>query len=134
MWSAQYFTFTRPRTFLTSADWARWVMVFPLRSARRWPSQRQVINIAGDASLQMNIQEWPPRHITICGQDIVMNNGGWNGAPRQDLFYGKNYSSTETTRLTRRGSEPDETGRLDERRLSPNYAKLAEATAAGDAR
>jgi acetolactate synthase I/II/III large subunit len=58
MWAAQYFPFTKPRTFLSSSGLG--TMGFGLPSAMGVQSQfpdRLVIDIDGDGSFQMNIQE-----------------------------------------------------------------------------
>jgi thiamine pyrophosphate-dependent acetolactate synthase large subunit-like protein len=39
MWAGQFYDFTKPRTFLTSADSARWASAIRPRSARRWPAR-----------------------------------------------------------------------------------------------
>ncbi|MDO9080024.1 MAG: biosynthetic-type acetolactate synthase large subunit, partial [Desulfuromonadales bacterium] len=58
MWTAQFFDFSQPRTFLTSGGLG--TMGFGLPSAlgaqAAWP-QRQVIDVSGDGSFQMNSQE-----------------------------------------------------------------------------
>jgi acetolactate synthase-1/2/3 large subunit len=58
MWTAQYFPFTKPRTFLSSSGLG--TMGFGLPAAMGVQSQfpdRLVIDIDGDGSFQMNIQE-----------------------------------------------------------------------------
>ncbi len=58
MWSAQYYKFTKPRTFLSSSGLG--TMGFGLPAAMGVQSQfpgRLVIDIDGDGSMQMNIQE-----------------------------------------------------------------------------
>jgi len=55
-----------------------------------------VIDIAGDGSIQMNIQELATAVKYKYPVKIVILNNGWLGMVRQwqELFYGKRYSST----------------------------------------
>ena len=58
MWAAQYYKFTKPRTFLSSSGLG--TMGFGLPAAMGVQSQfpgRLVVDIDGDGSFQMNIQE-----------------------------------------------------------------------------
>ena len=59
MWAAQYYLMTQPRTFITSGGLGCMGFWF---SPRPWAPQvarpeKTVIDIAGDGSIQMNIQE-----------------------------------------------------------------------------
>lgn len=131
MWTAQYYTFTKPRSWLTSGGLGTMGYGFPAAiGAQRAFPKRQVINIAGDGSLQMNIQEMATAaYYNLPVKNIVCNNG-WLGMVRQwqDLFYGKNYSSTELTRPNPNASR-SESGVSDwmNAEYLPNYEKLAEA-------
>ncbi|HOL93380.1 MAG TPA: biosynthetic-type acetolactate synthase large subunit [bacterium] len=101
MWAAQYFTFTRPRTWLTSGGLGTMGYGFPAAlGAQLAHPGRQVVVIAGDASFQMNIQEMATAVYYDLPVKIIIMNNGWLGMVRQwqDLFYGKNYSATEMTR------------------------------------
>jgi acetolactate synthase-1/2/3 large subunit len=55
-----------------------------------------VIDIAGDGSIQMNIQELATAKQHNCPIKIAILNNGYLGMVRQwqELFYGKRYSST----------------------------------------
>ena len=55
-----------------------------------------VIDIAGDGSIQMNIQELATAKQYNCPVKIAILNNGFLGMVRQwqELFYGKRYSST----------------------------------------
>jgi acetolactate synthase-1/2/3 large subunit len=57
---------------------------------------RLVIDIAGDGSIQMNIQEMATAVKYKYPVKIVILNNGWLGMVRQwqELFFGKRYSST----------------------------------------
>ncbi len=58
MWTALWYTFRKPRTLLTSGGLGTMGFGFPaaLGAQAAWPD-RLVIDIAGDGSIQMNIQE-----------------------------------------------------------------------------
>ncbi len=131
MWAAQYYTFTRPRTWLTSGGLGTMGYGFPAAIGAQWPfSGRQVIDIAGDASIQMNIQELATAVYYDLPVKIIIMNNGWLGMVRQwqDLFYGKNYSATEMTR-PKPGVDPSSTSPGDWMNMDylPNFEKLAEA-------
>ncbi len=101
MWTAQYFEFTRPRSFLSSGGLGTMGFGLPAAiGAQRGFPKRQVIDIAGDGSIQMNIQELATAAYKNLPVKTIVVNNGWLGMVRQwqDLFYNKNYSSTNLTR------------------------------------
>ena len=122
MWAAQRCTFTQPRSWLTSGGLGTMGYGFPaaLGAQRAFP-KRQVIDIAGDGSIQMNIHELATAIYNNLPVKIIIMNNGWLGMVRQwqDLFYGKNYSATELSRpapgVARKGHQ---SRRLDERGIS----------------
>ncbi len=95
MWAAQYFTFTKPRTFLTSGGLGTMGYGFPAAiGAQMGQPDKLVFDIAGDGSIQMNIQEL----CTVAQHNLpvkiaVMNNG-YLGMVRQwqELFFNKRYA------------------------------------------
>jgi acetolactate synthase-1/2/3 large subunit len=97
MWTAQFFDFTQPRTFLTSGGLG--TMGFGLPSAlgaqAAWP-QRQVIDVSGDGSFQMNSQELATLVQYRLPVKIVILNNNFLGMVRQwqQLFFDKRYSQT----------------------------------------
>ncbi|MDR2946572.1 MAG: acetolactate synthase large subunit [Candidatus Adiutrix sp.] len=111
LWSAQYYLYDKPRRFLTSGGLA--VMGFGLPAAMGAQIARPgalVVDIAGDGSILMNIQEL----VTIVEEKlpikVIILNNGCLGMVRQSqqLFYGKCYADTMLGR-------------------SPDFVKLAEA-------
>jgi len=131
MWSAQYYTFTRPRTWITSGGLGTMGYGFPAAIGAQWAfPRRQVIDIAGDGSIQMNIQELTTAVYYNLPVKIIITNNGWLGMVRQwqDMFYGKNYSATELTR-PRPGVDPSQTSPNDWMNADylPNFEKLAGA-------
>ncbi len=110
MWAAQFYKFRHPRRLMTSGGLG--VMGYGLPAAMGVQMAKPdaiVIDIAGDGSIQMNIQEL----ITVVDNKlpvkIAILNNTYLGMVRQwqQLFYGKRYSATPMT--------------------APDFVKLAEA-------
>jgi len=111
MWTAQFFHFDYPNTFISSGGLG--TMGFGLPAAIgvkcAFPD-KQVVDIAGDGSIQMNIQELATAAQYKINVKIVLLNNGYLGMVRQwqELFYEKRYSHTDMT-------------------YAPDFVKLAEA-------
>lgn len=97
MWAAQFYKFKRPGTLLTSGGLGTMGYGFPaaMGAQKAFPDEL-VIDIAGDGSIQMNIQELAT---VVCNRlpvKIVILNNSYLGMVRQwqELFYEKNYCST----------------------------------------
>jgi len=76
MWAAQYYKFKYPRQFLTSAGLGAMGYGYPaaLGAKVAFPD-RQVIDIDGDGSFLMNVQELATAHIEkIAAKVIIINN------------------------------------------------------------
>jgi acetolactate synthase-1/2/3 large subunit len=111
MWAAQYYLFDRPNSFLTSGGLGVMGYGFPAAiGAQVACPDRLVIDIAGDGSIQMNIQEMATAVANRIPVKIVILNNGYLGMVRQfqELFYNKRYVQT----------------RLNG---NPDFVKLAEA-------
>ena len=96
MWAAQYFTFTQPRTFLSSGGLGTMGYGFPAAiGAQLGCPDKIVVDIAGDGSIQMNIQELSTAVRLNIPVKIAILNNGYLGMVRQwqELFYDKRYSS-----------------------------------------
>ncbi len=97
MWAAQFHKFDYPRHFVTSGGLG--TMGFGLPAAigaqMAFPN-RTVIDIAGDGSIQMNIQELATAKQYNCPVKIAILNNGYLGMVRQwqELFYNRRYAST----------------------------------------
>ncbi len=111
MWAAQYFTLDRPRCWLTSGGLGTMGYGFPaaLGAQAAFPD-RIVIDIAGDGSIQMNIQELATAVQYNLPVKVAILNNRFLGMVRQwqELFYRRRYAYT----------------RLD---VAPDFVKLAEA-------
>jgi len=98
MWAAQYLTFREPRTFITSAGAGTMGYGLPASvGAALGRPDSTVINIDGDGSFEMNINELRtcydrniPVKLVILNNKILGMVGQW-----QRRFYARNYSSVE---------------------------------------
>ena len=99
MWAAQ-FLHTGPRRWISSAGLG--TMGFGMPAAMgvqtAFPNE-QVICVAGDASILMNIQELGTLSQYNLPVKVVVLNNGWQGMVRQwqESFYGERYSASEMT-------------------------------------
>ncbi|MFW5837682.1 MAG: biosynthetic-type acetolactate synthase large subunit, partial [Desulfovibrionaceae bacterium] len=97
MWAAQYYHYHQPNTFLSSGGLGTMGYGFPaaLGAQMAFPDAL-VIDIAGDGSIQMNIQEMATAMCYGLPVKIVILNNGYLGMVRQwqELFYEKNYCQT----------------------------------------
>lgn len=97
MWAAQYYKYTKPRTFLSSGGLGTMGYGFPASiGAQIGLPDRVVFDIAGDGSIQMNIQELATAVANKLPINIAILNNSYLGMVRQwqELFYNKRYSYT----------------------------------------
>jgi acetolactate synthase-1/2/3 large subunit len=97
MWAAQFSKFKKPRTFITSGGLGTMGYGLPAAiGAQAANPGKLVMDIAGDGSIQMNIQELATAVKYHYPVKIIILDNGWLGMVRQwqELFYGKRYSST----------------------------------------
>ncbi len=97
MWTAQYYLFDKPRTLLTSGGLGTMGYGLPAAMGAAVANpQVPVIDIAGDGSIQMNIQELATLSLNNIPVKIVILNNSYLGMVRQwqELFHNKRYSST----------------------------------------
>ena len=97
MWAAQHFKYLRPRTLLTSGGLGTMGYGFPAAiGAQVAYPDKTVIDIAGDGSIQMNIQELATAVWYNLPVKIIILNNSYLGMVRQwqELFYNRNYSAT----------------------------------------
>jgi acetolactate synthase I/II/III large subunit len=98
MWAAQYYHFDRPRTFLSSGGLGTMGYGFPAAiGAQVAFPDRLVIDIAGDGSIQMNIQELATVIQYNLPVKIAILNNGYLGMVRQwqERFYDNVYAHTD---------------------------------------
>jgi acetolactate synthase-1/2/3 large subunit len=97
MWAAQFYRFNHPRAFLSSGGLGCMGYGFPAAlGAQVACPERTVVDIAGDGSIQMNIQELATAVQYELPVKVCILNNGYLGMVRQwqELFYGKRYSHT----------------------------------------
>lgn len=97
MWAAQHYKYLQPRTWISSGGLGTMGYGFPAAiGAQVAFPDRLVIDIAGDGSIQMNIQELATAVCYNLPVKIVILNNSFLGMVRQwqELFYDKNYCST----------------------------------------
>lgn len=97
MWTAQFFSFTKPRTLLTSGGLGTMGFGLPAAmGAQAAFADRQVIAICGDGGFQMNLQEIATLVQNELPVKICIMNNNYLGMVRQwqELFFEKRYSQT----------------------------------------
>ncbi len=97
MWAAQYYHFDGPRQFLTSGGLGTMGFGLPAAiGAKAACPDRLVVDVAGDGSIQMNIQELATAVQSCLPVKIVILNNGYLGMVRQwqELFYDRRYACT----------------------------------------
>jgi len=111
MWTAQFYRFDKPHTFLSSGGLGTMGYGFPAAMGAQVACPDQlVVDIAGDGSIQMNIQELATAVFYDIPVKIIILNNRYLGMVRQwqQLFYGRRYSHTDMSG-------------------APDFVKLAEA-------
>jgi len=111
MWAAQFYHFNHPNRFITSGGLGCMGFGFPAAiGAQVAHPDKLVVDIAGDGSIQMNIQELATAIQYNLPVKVVILNNGYLGMVRQwqELFYDRCYACTEME-------------------CAPDFVKLAEA-------
>ena len=97
MWAAQFYKINNPRHFLSSGGLGTMGYGFPASiGAKVGNPDKEVIDIAGDGSIQMNIQELATVATYNIAVKVVILNNNYLGMVRQwqELFYKRRYSAT----------------------------------------
>ena len=135
MWVAQYYKFDKPRTLLTSGGLGTMGYGFPAAiGAKVARPDLPVFDIAGDGSIQMNIQELATAVINNFGVKIIILNNGFLGMVRQwqELFYDKRYAATC---LKTGALNPSKCKKPQKRaEYTPDFVKVAQAYGAAGIR
>jgi len=95
MWAAQFYKFTKPRTFLSSGGLGTMGYGFPAALGAQVACPDHIVfDVAGDGSFQMNIQELATAVNNNLPVKIAILNNGYLGMVRQwqEMFYNKRYS------------------------------------------
>jgi acetolactate synthase-1/2/3 large subunit len=97
MWAGQYYKFKHPRTFLTSAGLGAMGYGYPAAMGAKvaFPD-KEVVDVDGDGSFLMNIQELATAHIErIAAKALVLNNQHLGMVVQwEDRFYDSNRGHT----------------------------------------
>jgi len=116
MWAQQFYKYNSPRTFLTSGGLGTMGYGFPAAIGAKFGRPDEVvIDIAGDGSFQMNIQELATCVVNKIPVIVAVLNNNYLGMVRQwqEFFYRKRYSQVCL-------------GKSHDARV-PDFAKVAEA-------
>ena len=111
MWAAQYYHFDSPNAFITSGGLGCMGFGLPAAiGAQIAHPEMLVVDIAGDGSIQMNIQEMATATQYSLPVKVVILNNSYLGMVRQwqELFYDRRYACTDLNH-------------------APDFVKLAEA-------
>jgi acetolactate synthase-1/2/3 large subunit len=111
MWAAQFYRYDNPHTFISSGGLGTMGYGFPAAIGVQCAfPDALVVDIAGDGSIQMNIQEMATAVQYNLPVKIVLLNNNYLGMVRQwqELFYEKRYSHTDMM-------------------VTPDFVKVAEA-------
>ncbi len=111
MWTAQFYKFDQPRSLLSSGGLGTMGYGLPAAiGAQMAFPDRLVVDVAGDGSIQMNIQELATAMEQKLPIKIIILNNQFLGMVRQwqELFYEKRYSATDF-------------------QMTPDFIKIAEA-------
>jgi acetolactate synthase-1/2/3 large subunit len=123
MWAAQFYRFNEPRRFLSSLGLGAMGFGYPAAlGAKVACPDKQVIDIDGDGSFMMNIQELATAHIEkIAAKAMILNNQHLGMVVQwEDRFYGSVRGNTILGDESNVGS-PDNLGGL-----YPDFVKIAE--------
>jgi acetolactate synthase-1/2/3 large subunit len=111
MWTAQFYPFIRPRQFISSGGLGTMGFGFPAAiGVKRGDMERISINVTGDGSILMNIQELMTAvEYKLPVINVILNNN-YLGMVRQwqTMFYDKRHSETDLS-------------------MQPDFVKLAES-------
>ena len=123
MWAAQYYRFNEPRRYISSLGLGAMGFGYPAAlGAKVACPGKQVIDIDGDGSFMMNIQELATAHIEkIAAKAMILNNQHLGMVMQwEDRFYGSVRGNTILGDETNVGS-PDNPDAL-----YPDFVKIAE--------
>jgi acetolactate synthase-1/2/3 large subunit len=97
MWAAQWFTYSKPRRFISSGGLGTMGYGFPAAIGAQLACPEAVVfDVAGDGSFQMNIQELATAVKFELPVNVAILNNGYLGMVRQwqQLFYNRRYSGS----------------------------------------
>lgn len=124
MWAPQQFIFKRPRQFVSSLGAG--TMGFGLPAAlgvKTAHPEAEVIDIDGDGSFQMNIQEMATSVMENLPVKVMLLNNQYLGMVMQwqDMFYAGNHANTNLSKDPKHLGSPENPDAI-----YPDYIKIAE--------
>ena len=123
MWAAQFYQFDEPRRYISSLGLGAMGFGYPAAmGAKVAAPDKQVIDIDGDGSFMMNVQELATAHIEKIGAKAMILNNQHLGMVVQweDRFYGSIRGNTIL------GDENNVGGPDNPSALYPDFVKIAE--------
>ena len=123
MWAAQFYRFNEPRRYISSLGLGAMGFGYPAAlGAKVACPDKQVIDIDGDGSFVMNVQELATAHIEkIAAKAMILNNQHLGMVVQwEDRFYGSVRGNTIL------GDENNVGGPDNPDALYPNFVKIAE--------
>ncbi len=114
MWAAQFYRFDHPRRLLTSGGLGTMGYGLPAAiGAQLAFPEATVIDIAGDGSIQMNIQELATAKESGAPVKVAILNNSFLGMVRQwqELFYKRHYAASTVMEVTISSPWPKPTAR-----------------------
>ena len=117
MWAGQFYKYNTPRSFITSAGLGSMGFGYPAAiGAKVAHPDKQVVDIDGDGSFLMNVQELALAHIEKIAAKVLILNNQYLGMVVQweDRFYNSNRGHTFL-------GDPS-----DLNRIYPDYVKMCE--------
>ena len=132
MWAAQFYKFNKPRRLITSGGLGTMGYGLPAAIGAQFAfPQATVFDIAGDGSIQMNIQEMATISQHALPINIAILNNGYLGMVRQwqEFFFDRQYAATCLKRNQRCPVVCNDPGENCPPYI-PDFVKLAEAYSA----
>jgi len=130
MWASHYYLYTKPRTFVSSGGLGTMGYGFPAAlGAQVARPDKIVVDIAGDGSIQMNIQETATAVLNNLPVIVAILNNGYLGMVRQwqEMFYARNYSAVDLGRPLDKDGRPTDGLPDDVPPYVPDFVKLAQS-------
>ena len=130
MWTAQHYKHCRPRSFLSSGGLGTMGFGLPAAiGAQAALRDKLVIDIGGDGSTQMNIQELVVAVEHKLPIKVIVLNNSHLGMVRQwqEMFYNKEYSATVLKQNGRPANEQIKNDPGTPGKYLPDFVKIAEA-------
>jgi len=128
MWAAQFFNYTKPRSFVTSGGLGTMGFGLPAAIGAQFGRPKDlVVCVSGDGGVQMNFQELVVAVEHKLPLNLIILNNGCLGMVRQwqELFYSKRYSAVMLGQKNRPVNEQIKDAK--DPKYLPDFIMMAEA-------